>query len=76
MIDGIVDTTVVIHLYRGDNNALTWIKSVGDLGVTPITWMETIYGARGRREQVESLKILRRFQLIYLAETDQTWAME
>lgn len=76
MIDGIVDTTVVIHLYRGDNNAVTWVKSVAALGVTPITWMETIYGAHGGRGQLESLKILRRFQLIYLTQTDQTWAME
>lgn len=75
MIDGVVDTTVVIHLYRGDKSAVTWVKSAAALGVTPITWMETIYGARGSRGQVESLKILRGFQLLYVTETDQRWAM-
>lgn len=75
MIDGIVDTTVVIHLYRGDQKAVAWVKSVTTLGITPITWMETIYGARGNREQSESLKILRGFSLIHLTQDDQLWAM-
>ncbi len=76
MIDGVIDTTVVIHLYRGDQDAVTWVKSISSLGVTPITWLETIYGANGRRGQIESLKILRGFQLVYLTQVDQAWAMQ
>lgn len=75
MIKGVIDTTVVIHLYRGDQAAVTWVKSAPSLGVTPITWLETIFGANGKRGQVESLKVLRRFQVIYLTEADQAWAM-
>lgn len=76
MTVGVIDTTVVIHLYRGDKDAIAWVKTQSQLGVTPITWMETIYGANGLRGQVESLKILCGFTLIHFTSDDQEWAMQ
>lgn len=76
MIEGIVDTTVLIHVIRGDRNAVAWLRTLPHLGVTPISWMELVYGARGKRGQVESLKLLNTLQLLYLTQADQDWAMQ
>lgn len=76
MISGFVDTTVAVHLYRGDSNAVAWIKTQGDLATTPIVWLELIYGANGRRGQQVCVKLLNQFALVHLAVSDQQWAME
>jgi predicted nucleic acid-binding protein len=76
MISGFIDTTVTIHLYRGDTNAVAWLKMQENLAVTPIAWLELIYGANGRRGQHECIKLLNQFTLVYLTEADQQWAME
>lgn len=76
MSGGFVDTTVAIHLYRGEPKAVTWLKSQVDLAIIPIVWMELIYGANGLRGQRECIKLLRGFTLIYLTQFDQQWAMQ
>jgi predicted nucleic acid-binding protein len=76
MISGFIDTTVTVHLYRGDTNAVAWLKTQGDLAVTSIAWLELIYGANGRRGQQECIKLLNQFTLIHLTTSVQQWAME
>lgn len=76
MITGFIDTTVTVHLYRGDKDAVAWIKGQGNLAITPVGWMELIYGANGLRGQLECLKLLRLFTLVHLTLADQNWAME
>jgi len=77
MITGIVDSTVIIHLYRKNANAIRWLNNQTDkLGVTSITWLEIIRGAHSKQKQATSLGLLNLFDLIYLNENDQLWAME
>ena len=76
MISGFIDTTVAVHLYRGDPGAVAWLKTQGDLAVTPIVWLELVYGANGRRGQQVCIKLLNQFALVHLAASDQQWAME
>ncbi len=72
-----VDTTVVVHLYRHYAPALTWYGSLSQpLGITPVTWMEMMYGAGSKAKQAACKTILSQFRQVYLTSADQDWAME
>lgn len=72
----IVDTTVVIHLFRQYQPALQWYHDVTEpLGITPISWMEVMYGASSKAKQVATQSILEEFHIAYLQSVDQSWAM-
>jgi len=72
---GVVDTTVLIHLFRGNAAAQTWIASQQNLAITVVTWMEFIHGAPGKAGQKQSLRLMRQFHMEYLTQPDQRWAM-
>ena len=77
MTVAIADTTVVLHLYRRYPPALTWYGSLSQpLGITPITWMEVMYGAGSKAKQATCLALLGQFDLIHLTPSDQDWAMQ
>lgn len=76
MIIGFIDSTVLIHLLRKNLTAKNWLNAQKGLAITPIVWLEIIYGARGKQGQVETLQILSGFDMIYLTQADQTWAMQ
>jgi predicted nucleic acid-binding protein len=77
MTDAIADTTVVVHLYRRYAPALTWYGSLSQpLGITPITWMEVMYGAGSKAKQAACKTLLSQFDLVHLTAVDQDWAME
>ncbi len=76
MIAGFVDSTVIIHILRKDSAAKAWLQAQPTLSITPIVWLEVIYGARGKHGQVDTLEVLKSFALIYLTEADQIWAMD
>ncbi len=72
----LVDSTVVIHLFRKNPDARDWIDTQQDyLFVTPITWLEVMFGAPGKAGQVTSKAILGRFDMLYLTTEDMDWAM-
>jgi predicted nucleic acid-binding protein len=77
MTAAIADTTVVIHLFRRYAPALTWYRELSQpLGITPVTWMEVMYGAGSKAKQMSCKALLSEFDLIYIASVDQDWAME
>ncbi|KAB2902532.1 MAG: type II toxin-antitoxin system VapC family toxin [Anaerolineae bacterium] len=77
MTTALADTTVVIHLYRRYAPALTWDGSLSQpLSITPITWMEVMYGAGSKSGQQACEVIMQQFELIPLLPEDQNWAMQ
>ncbi len=77
MTSGVVDTTVVIHLYRRYAPALTWYGLLAQpLSITPITWMEVLYGAGSKQKQATCEVLLNQFNLIHLTSADQDWAIQ
>lgn len=77
MTAALADTTVVLHLYRRYALALTWYDSLAQpLGITPITWMEVMYGAGSKAKQIACNTLLSQFDLIHLTSSDQDWAMQ
>ncbi len=77
MIIAIVDTTVLIHLYRNDPQALAWADTQQQqLAVTSITWLEFLVGAGSKAAQTRCKAILAQFDMLYLTQPDQLLAMQ
>ena len=77
MTVGIVDSTVIIHLYRSDRLAIAWANMISTrAGVTSITWLEVMFGAAGKAGQERSKAILENFDLYFHTDEDQRWAIE
>jgi tRNA(fMet)-specific endonuclease VapC len=77
MTVGVVDSTVIVHLFRKNPSALTWYDSLSQpLAITPISWMEIMYGAAGKAGQAKCKAILNEFDMEYLTRTDMDWAMQ
>ena len=77
MTVGVVDTTVVVHLFRGNPLALAWYSTISQsLLITPISWLEAIYGAGSKEKQARCKRLLGGFELEYQTRSDLDWAME
>jgi predicted nucleic acid-binding protein len=77
MTAGVVDSTVIIHVFRKNPAARDWLNAQPvRLLVTPITWMEVIDGAPGKAGQATCKAILSQFDMEYLTPTDMDWAMQ
>ena len=75
-IISVVDTTVLIHLLRDNQIAINWVEAQPKLSMTTISWMEVIYGSNGKQGQKRSLNLFIQFDLLFLTEVDQQWAMQ
>ena len=76
MTAGIVDTSVLIHLFRGNSLAIAWVANQQDLSITSISWLEFMQGAPGKRGQTTCLQLMRQFGREFLTQSDQQWAMD
>lgn len=77
MTVGIADSTVAIHILRGNAAARLWFSAQSvPLSMTPVTWLEVMYGAPSKREQVRTKALLDQFEMVYLTQTDMEWAMQ
>lgn len=74
-MNGLVDSTVIIHLLHGNPAAQAWLRQQDHLGLTPIVWLEVIEGARGKQGQAATLEVLQSFEIVYLTQVDQSWTM-
>jgi predicted nucleic acid-binding protein len=75
MIVAILDTTVMLHLYRKYAPAITWLDSPQSYGITAITWLEVMEGATNKTNQAYSKQLLSQFDIFYPASLDYQWAM-
>jgi predicted nucleic acid-binding protein len=76
MTVAVVDTTVVIHLFRKNAAAHNWLTSQPQkLSITPLSWMEVMYGAPGKAGQAACKTLLDQFEMIYFTSSDMDWAM-
>lgn len=78
MIDGFLDTNVVIDLLRNVETTVNWYASLQAqrLAIIPIVWMETLQGARDKTEQRQIIRFLNRFQIEHPTPEDSKWAMQ
>lgn len=76
MIDAVLDTTVIIHLFRGYAPALAWFNNQQHYGVTTTTWMEVMQGVKSKAHLAQTKSVLSQFEILDLLPSDQRWAMQ
>jgi predicted nucleic acid-binding protein len=76
MMNALVDTTVVLHLYRKYQPALAWFNNPQRYGITSVTWLEVMQGAKNKSMQATCKWLLSQFEMLYPIVTDQRWAMQ
>ena len=66
-----------VDILRSYQPAAAWLQSVqGQLGLSPVVWLEVLDGARDAQAQREALKLLRRFVRVEQVAEDFDWAIE
>ena len=76
MIDAVLDTTAVLHLFRKYQPALNWFNTPQRYGVVSVTWLEVMEGASNKSNQAQCKSLLSQFETLYLTSPDQQWAMQ
>ena len=76
MIDAVLDTTVVLHLFRKYQPAINWFVNQQRYGITSTTWLEVMEGASNKAHQAQCKGLLTQFELLYPTIVDQQWAMQ
>ena len=77
MMVGVLDSTVVIHILRNNSAARLWFSTQSmRLSITPITWLEVMYGTPSKREQTRTKALLDLCDMAYLTQIDMDWAMQ
>ena len=76
MVDSLLDTAIVVDLLRGYQPAEAWFATMGQVGITPIVWLEVIQGVENKREQELAVKLLSAVERIDLTGADFDWAIE
>lgn len=75
MVDALIDTSVVIDIFRAYPSALSWLNTqTNTLGVTRFVWHEVIEGCGNKPQQRVAIKILKKFELIPITNDDVEWA--
>ncbi len=76
-VDALLDTNIIIDLLNAHPSATQWVHSRQlKLGITSVTWMEVIYGAQNKVKRDQAFKFMNQFDMFYLIEEDQEWAMK
>ena len=76
MVNGLLDTAVLVDLLRAYPPAGDWLSRQSPLGVSPVVWLEIIEGAEDKRAQVRAIKLLQRFERIEVVTEDFDWAIQ
>jgi predicted nucleic acid-binding protein len=78
LVNGLVDTTILVDILRGHAPAIEWGQPEKRtlLGITPMVWMELIDGSQNKATQAQAIELLTQFEMIYPAQTDIDWAMQ
>lgn len=77
MIQGVVGTTVIIHLFRKRQAATSWLRAQNSLlAITSFTWLEVMAGATSKANQTACKALLATFEMEQPTTTDINWAME
>ncbi len=77
MIDGIIDTNIVIDLLHEFPPAIDWFTRQRKRGIaiTPIVWGEVMEGTRNKIEMQRTIRFLYQFPIEHPNYDDNNWAM-
>lgn len=71
-IDLLLDTTILVDIFRGRQPALDWLKSEPDknFGISGFTVFEILVGAKNKEEMISLQKKLEEFPVFWSSEDD------
>jgi len=77
-LDLMLDSDVLIEILRGRPEAGQWLASLGSqtVGISVLTRMEILQGARNRQEQTTLIAQLNRYELVLLDAGDAIQALK
>ena len=77
MVGALLDTSILVDILRLNSNANKWFAQQNiQFGVSAIVQLEVLQGAINKQDQINGLKLLRRFELVELTPSDYHWAVE
>src|SRR5690606_35840797 len=76
MANAFLDTTILVDILRNKPAALGWFGLQAPLSITPIVYMEVISGVENNAEKRQAMRLLSRFELVYLEHADMNWAIQ
>jgi predicted nucleic acid-binding protein len=76
--DRLIETTILVDLLRGKNDAIAWVNSVVPEGrwVSVVTYFELLAGCRNRGEARTVDKEMRGYRILHVTETASHSALE
>lgn len=77
-MDAFIDSATLVDIYRSHSPALAWLQAHANhkMAISSIAWLEMVRGAVDKQDQKRVMQFLRSFELTYLVESDQVWAMK
>ena len=76
MVNGLLDTAVLVDLLRAYPLAGDWLSKQPPLGVSPVVRLEVIEGAEDKRSQIRTIELLQRFERVEMLTEDFNWAIQ
>lgn len=76
-LDGLLDTSILISLWRTDPLAHQWFNAHSTqlrIGISVLVAMELVDGARDKAEKQRALNLLKPFPIIHVTPDDSLWA--
>jgi len=75
--DALLDTNIIVDILSNHLPAQSWFKGIKNqhLAVSPITWLETVRGARNKYELRLIVEFLKQFDVEHPIPTDNNWTM-
>jgi predicted nucleic acid-binding protein len=77
-MDALLDTATLIDIYKLYPPAIAWLQAnlSSQFGITSTVWMEMMLGATDKADQNRVIRFLNSFQMVFLTQTDQEWALQ
>ncbi len=77
-VDALLDTSVVVDLWRRHPPALSWAEAHREfvIGIHVLVAIELVDGVRGSEELVHIDRLLVGYEVVYLTPSDCAWASE
>jgi predicted nucleic acid-binding protein len=77
-MDALLDTSVLVDLWRRHPAALSWAETQRELviGIHVVVGMELVEGVRDNQELAYLDRLLAGYEVVYLTQSDCAWARE
>lgn len=76
MVEGLLDSAIVIDVIRDYQPALDWFSAIDiEVGVSKFVWLEVVHGAQSKQRQRSVIQLLLSFSLVPIDMTDVDWAL-